>query len=119
MLCRAQGSEERVRQASHWEGARRGRKERMAFAASFTAAYHFRLLYASSATMYPIRGALRHVYGGPWDVSCSALACSPWRLMPDPSCDTDCISLRDSLCDFQKHCTRITWLAHGQPAAVT
>ncbi|CAK0771691.1 hypothetical protein CVIRNUC_003886 [Coccomyxa viridis] len=46
----------------------RGRKERMAFAASFTAAYHFRLLYASSATMYPIRGALRHVYGGPWDV---------------------------------------------------
>ena len=51
----------------------RGRKERMAFAASFTAAYHFRLLYASSATMYPIRGALRHVYGGPWDVSCNDL----------------------------------------------
>ena len=58
-----------------WECACRGRKERMAFADSFTAAYHFRLLYASSATMYPIRGALRHVYGGPWDVSCSTLAC--------------------------------------------
>lgn len=47
----------------------RGRKERMAFADSFIPAYHFRLLYSSSAMMYPIRGALRHVYGGPWEVS--------------------------------------------------
>ena len=69
----------------------------MAFAASFTAAYHFRLLYASSATMYPIRGALRHVYGGPWDVSCNALTCTPWRSCPDPLYGTVCISLRDSL----------------------
>ncbi|BDA45931.1 probable adenylate kinase 5, chloroplastic [Coccomyxa sp. Obi] len=46
----------------------RGRKERMEFADSFVPAYHFRLLYSSSAMMYPIRGALRHVYGGPWEV---------------------------------------------------
>lgn len=46
----------------------RGRKERMEFAESFNPAYHFRLLYSSSAMMYPIRGALRHVYGGPWEV---------------------------------------------------
>ncbi|EIE24349.1 hypothetical protein COCSUDRAFT_65858 [Coccomyxa subellipsoidea C-169] len=46
----------------------RGRRERMEFADSFIPAYHFRLLYSSSAMMYPIRGALRHVYGGPWEV---------------------------------------------------
>ncbi|KAK9861434.1 hypothetical protein WJX84_008393 [Apatococcus fuscideae] len=46
----------------------RGRKERMAFASSFDAAYHFRLLYLSSAMMYPIMGALRHVHGEPWQV---------------------------------------------------
>lgn len=40
----------------------------MEFADSFVPAYHFRLLYSSSAMMYPIRGALRHVYGGPWEV---------------------------------------------------
>ncbi len=45
----------------------------MAFADSFKPAYHFRLLYASSAMMYPIRGALRHVYGGPWEVRLALL----------------------------------------------
>lgn len=30
-------------------------------------AYHFRLLY-KGVTMYPIMGALRHSYGGPWEV---------------------------------------------------
>ena len=53
-----------------------GRKERMAFADSFMPAYHFRLLYASSAMMYPIRGALRHVYGGAWEVRPHAILSS-------------------------------------------
>ena len=97
----------------------RGRKERMAFAASFTAAYHFRLLYASSATMYPIRGALRHVYGGPWDVGCSALIRSPpWRLTPR-SLMRHCLHLtQNRLWAFQKRCMRLTRLAPGQPAVV-
>ncbi|KAK9791634.1 hypothetical protein WJX73_009343 [Symbiochloris irregularis] len=46
----------------------RGRKERVALTNSFQAAYHFRLLYMSSAMMYPIMGALRHCYDGPWEV---------------------------------------------------
>eukprot|EP00884_Botryococcus_braunii_P004185 jgi/Botrbrau1/13768/Bobra.0056s0023.1 len=46
----------------------RGRKERMEFASSFTVAYHFRLLYMSSAMMYPIMGAVRYLYGLPWEV---------------------------------------------------
>ncbi|KAL3145428.1 hypothetical protein ABBQ38_001673 [Trebouxia sp. C0009 RCD-2024] len=46
----------------------RGRAERMAFADSFVQAYHFRLLYLSSAMMYPIMGAMRHSYGQPWQV---------------------------------------------------
>ncbi|KAK9842820.1 hypothetical protein WJX74_002899 [Apatococcus lobatus] len=46
----------------------RGRKERMDFATSFDSAYHFRLLYLSSAMMYPIMGCLRHVHGEPWQV---------------------------------------------------
>ena len=90
----------------------------MAFAASFTAAYHFRLLYASSATMYPIRGALRHVYGGPWDVSCSALLCLQWRLMPRSLVRPCLRCLRDSLYAFQKQCMRMTWIALGQPAVI-
>ena len=47
--------------------ARRGRAGRLAFAASFTPAYHFRLLYMSSQMAYPIMGALRHAYGSPWE----------------------------------------------------
>lgn len=46
----------------------RGRKERMEFAESFETAYHFRLLY-TSGTYFPIKGALRYSYGGPWEVS--------------------------------------------------
>ena len=94
----------------------RGRKERMAFAASFTAAYHFRLLYASSATMYPIRGALRHVYGGPWDVSYSALIRSPWRLTPRSLMWHYLHLTQNRLWTFQKHCMRLTWLARSGDA---
>ena len=50
-------------------GCCRGRAERMAFADSFVQAYHFRLLYLSSAMMYPIMGAMRHSYGKPWQVN--------------------------------------------------
>ncbi len=46
----------------------RGRKDRLAFAASFTPAYHFRLLYMSSQMAYPIMGALRHCFNAPWEV---------------------------------------------------
>ena len=50
----------------------------MAFADSFVQAYHFRLLYLSSAMMYPIMGAMRHSYGQPWEVnphtSCSVIS---------------------------------------------
>lgn len=46
----------------------RGRKDRLAFAASFTPAYHFRLLYMSSQMAYPIMGALRHCFDAPWEV---------------------------------------------------
>lgn len=52
------------------------------------AAYHFRLLY-KGVTMYPIMGALRHSYGGPWEVGaweCNlcgrqglGAACVHWR----------------------------------------
>ena len=52
----------------------RGRAERMAFADSFTQAYHFRLLYMARALMYPIMGAMRHTYGQNWEVW---VACSP------------------------------------------
>jgi adenylate kinase len=45
----------------------RGRQGRLDFAASFATAYHFRLLYRG-VTMHPIMGALRHQYGGPWEV---------------------------------------------------
>lgn len=45
----------------------RGRQGRMDFAATFTPAYHFRLLYRS-VSMHPIMGALRHEHGGPWEV---------------------------------------------------
>jgi len=37
-----------------------GRSERLAFAASFTQLYHFRLLYSGSTFMFPIQGALRY-----------------------------------------------------------
>jgi len=46
----------------------RGRAERLDFANSFVSAGHFRLLY-KAGTFYPIVGALRYVYGGPWEVS--------------------------------------------------
>ena len=61
---------------------RRGRKGRMAFAASFQKAYHFRLLFMSSQMSYPIMGALRHSFGEPWEVRsicvpvCTGAACS-------------------------------------------
>ena len=59
---------------------RRGRKGRMAFAASFQKAYHFRLLFMSSQMSYPIMGALRHSFGEPWEVRSGALfACLPAR----------------------------------------
>lgn len=45
----------------------RGRQGRMDFAATYVEAYHFRLLYRG-AMMYPIMGALRHSYGGGWEV---------------------------------------------------
>lgn len=45
----------------------RGRQERMDFVSEFIPAYHFRLLYIGMGP-YPIMGALRHVYGGPWEV---------------------------------------------------
>lgn len=40
----------------------------MDFEDSFIIAYHFRLLYVSSALMYPIMGALRKTYDGDWQV---------------------------------------------------
>jgi len=45
----------------------RGRQERMDFVSEFIPAYHFRLLYIGMGP-YPIMGALRHVYGGLWEV---------------------------------------------------
>ncbi|KAK9806973.1 hypothetical protein WJX72_009126 [[Myrmecia] bisecta] len=46
----------------------RGRKERMQFAETFTVAYHYRLLYMSSAMMYPIMGCMRYMYEDQWQV---------------------------------------------------
>jgi len=46
----------------------RGRADRLADEASFVVAYHLRLLYANPTMPYPIRGALRHRYGQPWQV---------------------------------------------------
>ena len=46
----------------------RGRKERSSFAASFSPAYHFRLLFVSSSQIFPIMGACRMAYPGPWEV---------------------------------------------------
>ena len=40
----------------------------MAFSDSFCIAYAFRLLYQSSALMYPIMGALRKTYASSWEV---------------------------------------------------
>jgi len=45
----------------------RGRQERQDFVQTFENAYHFRLLYLG-ASAYPIMGALRHAWGGPWEV---------------------------------------------------
>lgn len=45
----------------------RGRQDRMDFTSTFVTAYHFRLLY-KGVMMHPIMGALRHSYGGPWEV---------------------------------------------------
>ena len=45
----------------------RGRQDRLDFVSTFATAYHFRLLYKGAA-MHPIMGALRHEYGGPWEV---------------------------------------------------
>lgn len=55
----------------------RGRKGRMAFAASFQPAYHFRLLFMSSQMSYPIMGALRHSFGEPWEVRSAAIFACP------------------------------------------
>ncbi|GBG86181.1 hypothetical protein CBR_g41085 [Chara braunii] len=45
-----------------------GRKERMEFVDSFKTCYHFRLLYLSGTNFYPILGALRYSYPGPYEV---------------------------------------------------
>ena len=45
----------------------RGRQDRMDFVSRFIPAYHFRLLYIGMGP-YPIMGALRYSYGGPWEV---------------------------------------------------
>ena len=45
----------------------RGRQDRMDFVSRFITAYHFRLLYIGMGP-YPIMGALRYSYGGPWEV---------------------------------------------------
>ena len=45
----------------------RGREERTNFVDTFLPAYHFRLLYLSAAA-YPIMGALRYSWKGPWEV---------------------------------------------------
>lgn len=45
----------------------RGRQGRMDFTSTYIPAYHFRLLY-KGPMMFPIMGALRHQYGGPWEV---------------------------------------------------
>jgi hypothetical protein len=45
----------------------RGRQERLDFVSTFEPVYHFRLLYIGAAP-YPIMGALRHTWGGPWEV---------------------------------------------------
>jgi hypothetical protein len=45
----------------------RGRQGRMDFVSTFEQCYHFRLLYLGAA-MYPIMGALRYSFGGPWEV---------------------------------------------------
>lgn len=52
----------------------RGRAERMAFADSFTQAYHFRLLYMARALMYPIMGAMRYTHGQEWEVRIRTIA---------------------------------------------
>ena len=46
----------------------RGRGERTAFAKSFHQVYHFRLLFWSSAQLFPIMGACRRSFPGPWEV---------------------------------------------------
>lgn len=45
----------------------RGRSERQDFVSTFITAYHFRLLYLGIGP-YPIMGALRYRWGGPWQV---------------------------------------------------
>ena len=45
----------------------RGRQERQDYVASYVPAYHFRLLYLGAGP-YPIMGALRYTYSGPWEV---------------------------------------------------
>lgn len=45
----------------------RGRAERLDFVSTFVTAYHFRLLYLGIGP-YPIMGALRYRWGGPWEV---------------------------------------------------
>lgn len=58
----------------------------MAFADSFVQAYHFRLLYLSSAMMYPIMGVMRHSYGQPWEV----------RLPPTPLCTASSVKTQEA-----------------------
>jgi adenylate kinase len=45
----------------------RGREERLAFVAAFEEVYHFRLIY-NKPFHFPIYGALRHAFGGPWEL---------------------------------------------------
>ena len=76
----------------------------MAFADSFVQAYHFRLLYLSSAMMYPIMGAMRHSYGQPWEViffctcciSTSSMLHSPPDCIDTPLCSTPSATVGNS-----------------------
>ena len=45
----------------------RGRQERLDFLATFEAVYHFRLIY-NKPFHFPIYGALRLAFGGPWEL---------------------------------------------------
>ena len=45
----------------------RGRQDRQDYIKTFFPGYHFRLLYLGAGP-YPIMGALRHTFGGPWEV---------------------------------------------------
>ena len=82
----------------------RGRAERMAFADSFVQAYHFRLLYLSSAMMYPIMGAMRHSYGQPWEVIFFSICCTFSSFQPNCTgmqpCNITCMQMQWPFANF-------------------